>query len=271
MTCPEPVNRAMSGGIATSAAIANVIMQLSMLPIGRGVAESRVVTGRLDVHPLKRARTTLTYLAVALMGTDGERDAMRAEVDRVHRSVHSGPGDDVAYDAFDPELQLWVAACLYRGLQLGYELMWGPPDDDTADTLYHHASRFGTTLQVTDAQWPSSRQEFERYWSRQLARIQTDDLTRPYLWDLARLGFLPAPISWALGPLHKFVTTGFLPPEFRAEIGLPWGPGRQSVFTAATRGGGVVSRVLPDPVRSFPINVLFWDARRRIRAGRPLV
>jgi uncharacterized protein (DUF2236 family) len=268
---PAAVRGALSGGFTFSAATANVVMQLSMLPVGHGVAESRVEAGRVDVHPLKRTRTTLAYLAVALLGSDLERHVMRQEVNRAHRDVHSRPGDAVAYDAFDPELQLWVAACLYRGLQLGHELMYGPPDDVTADTLYAHAARLGTTLQVPDSMWPSTRQEFEQYWARQLANLQTDELTRRYIRDLARLRFLPMPLSWVLGPVHEFLTAGFLSAEFRTQAGLGWGPRRQSVFQAVTKLGGMASGLLPPPLRMFPLNAALWDTRRRMRAGRPVV
>ena len=40
-------------------------MQLARPGAGYGVMESRVESGRADRHPIKRARTTLTYLAVA--------------------------------------------------------------------------------------------------------------------------------------------------------------------------------------------------------------
>jgi uncharacterized protein (DUF2236 family) len=268
---PTAVPECLSGGIAVSAATANVIMQLCLLPIGHAVAKSRVEHDRLDVRPLRRARTTLTYLAVALLGTDEERRAMRGEVNRVHLAVYSLPGDPVAYDAFDPELQLWVAACLYRGMQLGYELMYGPPDAATADAVYTYAARLGTTLQVPETMWPSDRAEFERYWSGQLGRLRTDELTRRYLRDLARLRYLPGPLGWVLGPVHEFFTTGFLPPEFRAEVGLTWGPRRQLAFRAGARAGATLDRLLPRPVRVFPLNAVLWDARRRMRAGRSLV
>ena len=50
----------MCGGVILAAAGANVIMQMPWLPAGRGVAESAVESGRIDKHPLKRIRTTLT-------------------------------------------------------------------------------------------------------------------------------------------------------------------------------------------------------------------
>lgn len=46
-------------GVALLAGPANVIMELAMPGVGYGVLESRVESGRLDRHPIKRARTTL--------------------------------------------------------------------------------------------------------------------------------------------------------------------------------------------------------------------
>ena len=60
-------------GVVMLAAPANVIMQLGLPGVGYGVMESRVNGGRIDRHPVKRGRTTLTYLAVATRGTANRR------------------------------------------------------------------------------------------------------------------------------------------------------------------------------------------------------
>jgi uncharacterized protein (DUF2236 family) len=268
---PPPLHDALAGGIAVAIGGANVVMQLARLPVGRGVAESRVQSGRLDEHPLKRTRTTFTYLAVAAGGTDEERLALRREVDRAHRHVRSTPADDVHYDAFDPEAQLWVAACLYRGVALGYELLYGNPDGRTADSLYHECARFATTLQVPPSLWPPDRCAFEAYWERGVGAIEIDEITSEYLRRFARLGFLPLPLRLTLGPLQQFLTTGFLPEPFRRELGLPWGGGRQFAFELTTTAGAIVLRHLPSPVRRFPFNYLLSDFRRRRAEGRPVV
>src|SRR5688572_10515245 len=177
-------------GLSLAAGGANVIMQLARLPVGRGVAESRVDSGRVDRHPIKRLRTTTAYLLIAMLGTDAERSALRRQIDRVHAAVRSRPGDPVAYNAFDPELQLWVAACLYKGLEDVHRL-FGPPADEAFfdDVLYPHARRLGTTLQVTEEMWPEDRVAFEAYWKEGLARIEMDDVTRRYLRGIADLRF----------------------------------------------------------------------------------
>ena len=59
---------------ATLLPAANVIMQLSLPGVGYGVLESPVDSGNVFKHPVKRARTTGTYLAAAIIGTDADRD-----------------------------------------------------------------------------------------------------------------------------------------------------------------------------------------------------
>src|SRR3989442_6086019 len=83
------IERHLDGVAAFVGGTANVIMQLSTLPVGYGVLESTVDSGKVMLHPIKRLRTTLTYLAVAMLGTDDERDAYRDAVNLSHRSVRS--------------------------------------------------------------------------------------------------------------------------------------------------------------------------------------
>lgn len=266
---PESVRESISG-LTTLAGAANVIMQLAWLPVGHGVAKSTVDSGRLDKRPLKRTRTTFSYVMVAMLGTDEERAAMRREVNRSHRQVHSKPGDPVKYNAFDRELQLWVAACLAWGVEDIYTKLYGAPDEATADAMYRHAARFGTTLQVPEDMWPPDRAAFKEYWEAGLAKVEMDDTTRTYLTEFVELGFLPWPFR-TLGPVNKFFTTGFLPQRFRDELRLPWDDARQQRFDRIVKNLATLNRALPRPLREFPWNVYWWDLRRRIRTGKAIV
>lgn len=261
----------MDGAGAVLAGGANVIMQLSWPPVGYGVLESKVDSGKVTEHPLKRARTTFTYLAVATMGTDAERTRYRAAVDGVHAHVHSGPDSPVEYNAFDPELQLWVAACLYMGALDVVERFRGPLDDATADALYAAAAPLGTTLQVRPEMWPTDRRAFAQFWARGLARVSIDPPVRRYLYDLAVLGFLPGPLRRVLARPHRFVTTGFLPPPFRDQMQLPWSEADQRRFDRVIRVVAAVSGRLPGPLRRFPLNYFLWDFRLRSALKLPLV
>lgn len=275
---PPEVLRHLSG-FALAAGGANVVMQLSRLPVGHGVARSTVDSGRVDRHPVKRLRTTTAYLVVAMLGTDHERDQLRRQIDRVHARVVSGPDDPVGYRALDPELQLWVAACLYKGVEDVHTALYGPPSRALVDeVLYPHGARLATTLQVTDAMWPADRDAFEAYWLDGVARIEMDDVTRPYLRSIAELGFLTAPLGpWGapLRPLLRRIgpvlTLGFLPEPFRDELGMAWTPGMQRCFDLVVGTAAAVNGVLPGPLRRFPLNAYLWDTRRRLGAGRPVL
>ncbi len=196
---------------------------------------------------------------------------MRREVNRSHRHVRSGPDDPVAYDAFDTDLQLWVAACLYKGVEDIQDVLGLTRDDETAERLYRYCARLGTTLQVKPEQWPADRAAFAEYWDANVARIEMDDLPRRYLRGIARAEFLPAPLSWVVGPVVELQTMGFLPPAFRDELGLPWDARRQRVFDVMMATWAWVDRRAPRPIRQFPFNTYRLDTRRRTRRGAPIV
>lgn len=260
----------LGGGLA---GMANVIMQLSWPAVGYGVMESRVESGSAMKHPVKRGRTTYTYIAVALLGNDDDRRAFRRAVNGQHAQVFSDADSKspVAYKAMDPNLQLWVAACLYYGTIDFLERMHGPMDDATADALYRHCARFGTTLQVREGMWPPDRAAFDRYWQESLANVAIDDAVRDYLTCLMRYGNGPRWMQRRMADFNTFVTTGFLPPEFRTAMGLDWDDERQQRFDKLLRRMGRIDRRLPTPVRNFPFNVLLRDMRRRRRRGIALV
>ncbi|GAA4134428.1 oxygenase MpaB family protein [Actinomadura keratinilytica] len=266
-----PFDRKAIVGAALLAGAANVIMQLARPGVGYGVIESPVESGQLHRHPIKRARTTFSYLAVATMGTPKEKAAYRRAVNKSHAQVRSRPDSPVQYSAFDRELQLWVAACLYRGLEDTYRAFIGPLDPVEQDRLYRASAPLGTTLQVRPEDWPRDRAAFEEYWQREVKNISIDEPVRRYLRDLADLKFLPAPVSLLFGPFNRFVTTGFLPPEFRAQMRLPWSERDQRRFDRLIAALRAVIRIQPPVVRRFPFDLLIWDVRRRIRTGRPLV
>ncbi|WP_280271737.1 oxygenase MpaB family protein [Nocardia wallacei] len=265
------ITRHLDGSAAFFGAAANVIMQLSTPPVGYGVVESTVDSGKIFVHPIKRSRTTLTYLAVALLGSDDERAAYRDAVNRSHRSVRSTASSPVKYNAFDPRLQLWVAACLYWGARDLHERMHGPTPAAEADAFYRHAARLGTTLQMPPELWPPDRAAFDRYWATNLAQTTIDQPVRDYFQDLIDLKMFPRPIQLAFGNFHRFVVAGLLPPHLRDQMGLRWSERDDRRLARLLRTVGAVESRMPTPVKVFPINAFLLDLRVRRRLGRPLV
>jgi uncharacterized protein (DUF2236 family) len=262
-------------GVALLAGPANVIMELSRPGVGHGVAESRVESGRIDRHPIKRARTTFTYIAVANAGTDAQKAAFRRAVNRAHAQVYSTPDSPVSYNAFDPELQLWVAACIYKGGVDIYRTFVGEISEEEADRLYREGVSIGSTLQVPPDMWPADRAAFDKYWQESLDKVHIDDTVREFLYPIAvsRVKGVRLPV-WLRDRSEAFnllITTGFLPQRFRDEMRLPWDAARQRRFDRLMNVIGAINSLLPKVIREFPFNLMLWDLDRRIRTGRPLV
>lgn len=246
---------------------ANVIMQLARPGVGYGVLESPVDSGNVYKHPFKRARTTGTYLAVATIGTESDRRLMRKAVGVAHRQVRSTPSSPVAYHAFDPALQLWVAACLYRYFVEQHEYLHGPLEDAAADMVYQDAKRLGTTLQVPEGMWPVDRVAFDEYWKRSLDELQIDPPVREHLLGVASMAFLPWPLRTLAGPFNLFATTGFLAPEFRAMMRLDWSESQQARFELLLSALRVADRLIPHRAWILIYRIYLWDMRFRARRG----
>lgn len=258
-------------GIILMGGVANIILQLANLPVGHGVAESRVESGAVFKHPIKRARTTFTYLSVALMGTSEEKRIYRSAVNRSHAQVRSDSHSTVQYNAFDPQLQLWVAGCLYWGYAEGIRLFRGELTRTQKEELYRLAEPLATTLQVRAGMWPKDLDAFEAFWQRGLEALEVDDKVRDFLNKLVDLRFLHPLISRTLGPFMRFVTTGILPPTVRAKMGYQWSDEQQRRFVRLMTMLGSLNRMLPRAIRQLPFTYVLWDFRRRVRKGLPLV
>ncbi|SEK90182.1 oxygenase MpaB family protein [Rhodococcus maanshanensis] len=250
---------------------ANVVMQLGWPEVAYGVIESKVESGSLMRHPWKRARTTFQYLTVAILGTDQERLAYREAVNVAHRQVRSDENSPVRYNAFNRELQLWVAACLYIGFEDTHQLLHGTMSAEEAESFYQSSSTLGTTLQVTEEMWPATRADFDRYWNNACSRVSMDDTVRTYLMDLVNLRMIGWPLRLVFGNLLTFLTVGFLPPLFREELRVEWNEDDRRRFEHLFVFVSFVNRFLPRFVRHGANYVLMRDIRRRIGAGRALI
>lgn len=259
--------------LALAMGAANVIMQLSNPAVGQGVVHSRVASGRLDLHPVKRTRTTLSYLAVAVLGTADERQAYRRAVTRQHAQVRSDrdPRATEAYSALRVDLQKWVAACLFVGSRDVLELVEGQQPDTAAERFLLEGRVFGTTLQMPPSAWPVSLRAFEEYWRAELAKLRMDDEVRTYLLGIARLEFAAGVLPERIRAWHQRLTVGFLPPEFRHALRVRWTAADEAWFGRQRTRLVRIERVLPLAVSGAVYRLLLADVRRRIRRGQPLV
>lgn len=256
-------------GAALLAGPANVIMQLAVPAVGYGVYESKVESGNLFKNPTKRTRTTLTYLAVAAMGGPQLRRKYRQAVNRSHAHVRSDENSPVKYNAFDPSLQLWVAACLYRGWE-DVQRLYGDPRRITEEA-YRQGAVMGTTLQMPPELWPATRADFEDYWNTTVDDLEIDDTIREYLMRIVRMEFAHPVVRRLGGWYSEAMTIGFLPAPFRAKMRIEQKPWQRRFFETHNAVARIVLRGCPKPVRQFPLNAFLLDVRWRLRTGRPLV
>jgi len=225
-----------------------ILLQLALPSVGRGVAEHSDFTS----DPLRRLRHTLTYLYVLVYGTPDEVARITGYVNHAHVPVHSAPGEPgPAYDAFDAEQQLWVAATLYDSALTVYEAVFPDLEPDDAESLYRQYAVIGTALQMPAELWPADRAAFSRYWGARLGELRVDATVKRVSRDLLHPGVAPVWIR-AIMPAVRFLTAGFLPEEVREAFALPWNARRQRLFDGTVRLLGVVYPRLPARLRHWP-------------------
>lgn len=234
-------------GILLAGAGRALLLQIANPAVARGVAQHSNFTDR----PLHRLMGTLTYVYAVVYGNEEQVKAARRRVNRAHARVRSGPGTGGAgYSAYDPELQLWVAATLYDTAATILTRVYGPLDDETADAMYHKYAELATALQLPARMWPEDRAAFARYWEEHLATLRADDaavqIGRSLLYPAA------APLWYrTLMPPARFMTAGLLTEQLRADFGLPWNARSERRFQRTMAALAVAYPRLPRWVRHW--------------------
>jgi len=258
--------------------VANIIMQLSLPPVGHGVSESRVGSGSPRRYPLKRARTTGQYLALAVMGSEDDRDVMRTAIAGVHNHVHSTEQSPVRYSGNSRELQVWVAMCLFRFFLDQYTLVHGELDEATLDELVRAAEPLATGVNVRPAEWPQTWAEYVRRWDAMLPGLSIDPVVHHEFVTLSDLSFLGeawGPIGHLLARIgarpYRFMTRATLPSEFRDMMGWDWTAADQRRLQRVLKVLRVVDTVINPHAMQTGYRLQVLDFRIRRRLGLPVL
>jgi uncharacterized protein (DUF2236 family) len=234
-------------GILLAGAGRAILLQLADPGVARGVAEHSTFTGR----PINRLQGTLTYVYAIVYGTDEQVKEVRRRVNRAHVPVRgTADGKSTGYNAYDPELQLWVTATLYDTALTIIEKIYGPLDDDSADAMYRDYAKLGTALQLPERLWPEDRAAFGRYWDDRIRTLRADH-------NAVRFGrglLYPkhaAPWYRAIMPSARFLTAGLLPDQLRKDFGLAWSDRHERRFNRTFKILAAAYPKLPQGIRHW--------------------
>lgn len=241
---------------------AAVMNQIAMLGVGLGVAEHSTTLRR----QADRLRTTLTYVYGMATGTEEEKRTIARLVNKAHVPIRS----EGRYSAYDPELQLWVAATLTQMGERVYELTFGPLDPVSREHIYRETWIYGTALQVKESAWPQTRAEFDDYWAASLTRLGSEPAVRKYAAALLDWRGAPWPYKPLL-PLQSLMARGLVPVETREALDLSWTGLDRVLFGLFWKVFPPVYRLIPRPVRTLRARLLMRDFRKRLRTGRRVI
>ena len=207
-----------------------ILLQLAYPPVGRGVVDHSDFAGR----PLDRLWATLAYAYAIVYGTEDDRVRAVRLVNRAHSPVRGeARGDAPAYSAYDPQLQLWVAATLYDTAVVVHEELFGPLETEQADALYAAYAELGTGSQLPRGQWPADRAAFAAYWAGMLPRLSVDADVRAVSRELMFVALPPGAARARDAP--RTTRHGRAPSSIRcaSAYGIRWTPRAERRFRRA--------------------------------------
>jgi len=214
-------------------------------------------TGALD-EPYERLQRTARVLGLIGFGDKEEAQRATRRVRAIHRKVR-GRLDEPAgrfpagttYRADDPDLLLWILACMADSALVVYQRYVGTLSRTERDAFWQDYTVVGREFGLRVRDMPRTIEDFDAYMA---GMVEGDELfVTPEARELAVQIVMRPPVPLPARPVLEvanFVTVGLLPPRVREMYGFSWDPARALVL----RGGAeytkrVVVPLLPDRLR----------------------
>jgi uncharacterized protein (DUF2236 family) len=222
-------------------------------------------TGMYERNPWKRLQRTLVLQYALTFGTRAEAHAAAERINDVHERINGV--DHVTgqpYDALDPELLLWVHACLVQSALLFERLTVGALDAGGRQRFHEEQMLSAELVRLPRERIPPTVAALESYVTDTVA--SGDVLVTDAARNVAELFFDP-PRDAQWRPVLKGVARlafGTLPAALREGYGFPFGPARR----AQVRGMFAVlrtARPLLPPKHRFIAPYEQWRLRERGR------
>jgi uncharacterized protein (DUF2236 family) len=221
-------------------------------------------TGFYERNPWKRMERTLHLTYTITFGTKEQAQDAAGRIARAHEDVHGI--DDVTglpYDANDPDLLLWVHACLVDSSLLFERLTVGKLDD-AARERFHREQIVGAELVGLPAsKIPPTVAELRAYIDEVIAggilRVTADTM------KVANLVRRPPPgVPWR--PVLRLVSRwafGTLPEPLRRMYGVGWNPLKELQL----RGGVGTLKLIRPAIPTYFREI--FPARQAVRRVAP--
>jgi uncharacterized protein (DUF2236 family) len=191
-------------------------------------------TGMYERNPWKRLQRTLILTYTMTFGTRAEADAAAAKINEVHTRINGvDPITGKRYDALDPELLLYVHACLVDSALLFEELTIGRLDDEGRDR-FHHEQMLAAELCLVPREMIPSSVPALRAWLADFEDRGDLQVTEGARRVLDLFFDPPAEAEWR-GVLRGVsrLAYGTLPDAVREMYGVPFGPLKRSAMRAS--------------------------------------
>lgn len=219
-------------------------------------------TGFYERDPWRRLERTLHLTYAITFGTRAEAEAAAARINEVHRHVRGiDPVTGRAYDAFDPDLLLWVHACLVDSAMLFERHTVGRLTDEERQRFHEEQMAAAELLGLSRAHVPPTVPQLRAYIDDVVAGDQlmlTDGSRR-----VANL-FRSPPEEAMWRPVLRLVSWwafGSLPPRLRRWYGVRWDPAREAALRATLGGLRLARPAIPRRFR-WILPAQLADARR---------
>ena len=207
-------------------------------------------TGMYENNPWKRLQRTLVLQYTLTFGTKSEAHAAADRINRVHERIN---GVDAvtgrAYDALDPDLLLWVHACLIESALLFERLTIGRLDAAGRQRFHDEQMLAAELVRLPRERVPSTFPGLEAYVADTVAsgELFVTDAAR----SVAELFFDPPRDAEWRPVLNAFARLAFatLPPELREGYGFPFGKKSRHATRATFAALRAVRPFLPPKYR----------------------
>jgi uncharacterized protein (DUF2236 family) len=199
-----------------------------------------MATGSLD-DPYLRLRRTAEVMDAIAWGSRADADRKTRRVRAMHARARGVLPRDAGrfpagtpWAADDPELLLWIVACLVDSAVLVYERYVTGLTPLQRDEYWRDYRVIGRLFGLREADMPQSWDEFEAYMDGMLRG--GDLVVTPTARAVGIEVVLRPPVPLKVRPLVElanFITVGLLPGGIRRGYGFSWDPARAMVL----RGG----------------------------------